>query len=721
MKTNTGIQTHYRTCHLCEAMCGLAIEVEDGKVKSIRGDEQDIYSRGHICPKGVALKDLHEDPDRLRYPLKKVNGSWKQIGWEEAFNEVADRIIELQRQYGRDAVALYTGNPTVHNTGTALYLYDFANALGTRNRYASHSLDQLPQLFVNGELFGHQAMFPIPDLERSDFFLMIGANPLVSNGSIMSTPDIAGKLRKLQERGGKLVVIDPRRTRTAKAADRHLFIRPGSDVCLLLAFVRTLFEEQLIRHNPVLEFTDGIETLRELVQPFTVERAAEQTGIAEEDIRQLIRDFASAKSAICYGRLGVSVQAFGGLCQWLMYAINILTGNLDAPGGMLFTRPAVDFLALLKNEAKALRWKSRVRQLPETAGDLPTATLADEILTEGQGQVKGLITIAGNPVLSAPNGKRLDQALQQLDFQVAIDIYLNETTRHADIILPPATGLEVLHYDFVLNIVAIRNVANFSSPVIPKAPETRYDWEILYALQKRLEKVRDGIFAQGKHLLSDRLTPETRLDLALRFGPYGAWGGRFGRRDGLSLKYLKKHPHGVDLGALEPCLPGRLFTKNKRINLVPRTITRDLQRVSHYGLTPNQSEKTPPLLLIGRRHLLSNNSWMHNAPRLMKTGARCTALLHPQDAQCHGVESGQRITLRSASGKIEIEAELTEHIMPGVISVPHGWGHGRPETQLEIANQHPGVSINDLTDDQQVDEMTGNAVFNGVPVWIDNG
>ncbi len=712
----TTTTTHYRTCHLCEAMCGLAVEVQGDRVLRIRGDEQDVYSRGHICPKAVALRDLHEDPDRLRHPLRRTAAGWQRISWEEALAECSRRMLDIQARYGRDAMAVYTGNPTVHNTGTALYLYDFLNALGTRNRYASHSLDQLPQLFVNGELFGHQAMFPVPDLERTDFFLILGANPLVSNGSIMSTPDIAGKLRALQARGGRFVVVDPRRTRTARAADAHYAIRPGTDVLLLLSIVHTLFEEGLVRHSPVLDFTDGAETLRGLAQPYPPEAVAAACGLEAADIRALARDFAGAERAVCYGRLGVSVQAYGGLCQWLIYCVNILTGNLDREGGMLFPLPAIDFLTLLKKEARARRWNSRVRGLPETAGDLPTATLADEILTPGPGQIKGLITIAGNPVLSAPGAERLDGALKQLDFMVAIDIYLNETTRHADLILPPAAGLEVLHYDFVLYIVAIRNAANFSAPVLPKGADTRYDWEILYDLQRRLERGRGNPLAPLKHLLFDRLTPERRLDLALRFGPYGVWGGRFGRKDGLSLQKLKDHPHGIDLGPLRPALPKRLFTSNKRINLAAEAIVRDLPRVRQLLEAPLSDGR---LLLIGRRHLLSNNSWMHNAPRLMKTGDRCTALLHPRDAEQHGISDGQYITVRAERGAIELRAELTEDIRPGVISIPHGWGHAQADTRLQTANRHPGVNVNALTDEQVVDAMTGNAVFNGVPVWIE--
>jgi len=708
-------EIHYRTCHLCEAMCGLEVSTRGGEVTRIRGDEADVHSRGHICPKAIALQDIHTDPDRLRHPVKKTGDGWQRISWAEAFDLAEERILAIQREHGRDAVAIYTGNPTVHNTGTILYLYDFSHSLGTRNRFASHSLDQLPQMVVNGELFGHQAMFPVPDLDRTDCFLVFGANPLVSNGSIMSTPDVRGRLKAMQERGGRLIVVDPRRTRTARMADWHLFIRPGTDVLLLLALLHVLFEEQLTRRNHVWQFTDGLAELEALAQPYAPERVSPATGIAATDIRRLARQFAKAPRAAAYGRLGVSTQEYGGLCQWLIYTLNLLTGNLDAEGGLLFPLPAVDFLKLMKHEAKAFRWHSRVRGFPEVAGEFPTATLADEILEPGEGQVRGLVTIAGNPVLSAPNGDKFDRALGRLDFMLAIDLYINETTRHADLILPPAAGLEVMHYDFALYIVASRNSANFSGPVFSLQPGMKYDWQILSELQRRFERAHQGPWVNLKHALQRWLTPERRIDLGLRLGPYGVWGGRFGRADGLSLKKLRAHPHGIDLGPLRPSLPGRLFTPGKRIRLAPDRLLRELPKADRLlaGGTAQDS-----LLLIGRRHLQSNNSWMHNYARLMKQPDRCALLLHPQDAEARGIRDGESVHIGSKSGSLTVKAEITEDIMPGVVSIPHGWGHQLEGTQLALANRHPGWNVNRLTDDHVVDGLSGNAVFNGVPVWV---
>ncbi|MBX2872775.1 MAG: molybdopterin oxidoreductase family protein [Saprospiraceae bacterium] len=704
------MKVHYRTCHLCEAMCGLRIETDCDQVVKIEGDKEDVYSKGHICPKGVALQDIHNDPDRLKYPMRRKGAEWERISWAEAFDEVETKLNAIRDKHGPDALGLYMGNPGVHNTGTGLFFFDFAKALGTKNRFASHSLDQLPQMFVNGEMFGHQAMFPVPDLDRTSYFLALGANPLVSNGSIMSTPDIQGKLKNLQARGGKFVVIDPRKTRSAKLADEHHFIRPGSDVLFLLAFLNTVFDQQLLRLEQVKSYTDGIEEVEELCQPYVPELVAPLIGIEATAIRQIVQDFCGAEQAICYGRLGVSVQAYGSLCHWLINTINILTGNIDKAGGVMFPRPAMDFVKLLKHEAKAFRWKSRVRGLPEVASDLPSTVMAEEMLTPGEGQIKAMITLAGNPVLSAPNSRQLDQAFSQLEYQVAIDIYLNETTRHADIILPPATALEVLHYDFVLNIVALRNVANFSAPVFSINSDQRYDWQIILELQKRLER-GNSLLLGLKHRILSWLTPERRINLGLRLGPYGLFS-----KHRLSLRKLKANPHGLDFGPLQPALPSRLFTKNKRINLAFPRIVEDLQRIP--GLIAQLKSKSEALLLIGRRDLRSNNSWMHNSIRLVKGPNRCTLLIHPKDATERQLEQGCLAQVSSSVGQIKLSVEISEDIMPGVVSIPHGWGHKLKGTKIRVAEQKAGVNVNELTSEQVVDAPTGNAVLNAIAVQV---
>jgi len=696
-------QTHYRSCNLCEAMCGLEINYQGREIHSIKGDKKDPFSRGHICPKAVALKDIYEDKDRLKQPLRKTPSGWEIMSWEDAFEEVGKRLKQVREKYGNDAVGTYQGNPSAHNLGTMLYAGNFIRSLKTKNRFTATSADQLPHHFAGLSMFGHYLLLPIPDVDRTEFLLLFGANPLVSNGSLMTAPDIGKRLRAIQKRGGKIVVVDPRRTETAAKADEHIFIRPGQDALLLLALVHTIFEEGLSKPGRLTEFTDGFEKVETVAKHFSPERVAAKIGIAASAIRQLAREFASAKRAVCYGRMGVSTQAFGGLCQWLVNVLNIITGNFDREGGAMFTLPAFDQVAFLAATGKVGsigRWSSRVNGFREFSGELPVAAMAAEMLTKGDGQIKAMVTIAGNPVLSTPNGTQLEKGLSQLDFMLAIDIYLNETTRHADIILPPATGLETSHYDLVFNVLAIRNTTKYSPPLFEIEAHQRYDWQIFKALTHEMTGKPD-----------DGTTPELMLDFALQSGPY--------KSQGISLEKLKDEPHGIDLGPLRPCLPRRLFTPDKRINLAPEIICEDIQRLKEMlSNTENGREKDFPFLLIGRRQLRSNNSWMHNSERLVKGKNRCTVLLNPQDARRLSIQDGQQVEVSSKAGTIQIATEITEDILEGVLSIPHGWGHHREGIQLAIAQKNSGASINDLTDHNLVDVLTGNAAFSGVPVKI---
>jgi anaerobic selenocysteine-containing dehydrogenase len=714
------IWTHFRTCTLCEAICGLAIELEGERIVSIRGDRDDPFSRGHICPKGVALQDVHADPDRLRHPVRRTTSGWERIGWDEALDYVAFRLRTVQRQHGRDAVAVYQGNPTVHNYGTLLYAPGFIRALGTRNRFSATSVDQLPHHFAAYFMFGHQLLIPVPDLDRTEFMLILGANPAVSNGSLMSAPDAAGRLRAIRARGGRVTVVDPRRTETAALADTHHFIRPGTDVLLLMALLHTVFAEKLDDAGRLAQHTKGLEALRSAVAGVTPERAADLTGIDAAAIRTLARDFARAPSAVCYGRVGVSTQEFGATAHWLINALNLVTGNLDRPGGAMFTLPAVDAVKRSRPGSHA-RWRSRVRGLPEFSGELPVAVLAEEILTPGPGQVRALVTSAGNPVLSTPNGARLDDALARLDFMVSVDFYINETTRHAHVILPPPSPLEHEHYDLAFYLLSVRNAAKFS-PALYSPPEgALQDWEIFLGLQERLQR---GWKARLRHALLRRLGPQGLLDLALRTGPYGAGLRPLGK--GLSLRRLRKHPHGLDLGPLVPVLPGRLRTADRRIHAAPEPLLGDLERVrgrllgdSASGGNGTVPDRAFDLLLIGRRQLRSNNSWMHNYARLVRGRDRCTLLVHPRDAAARSLEHGDRGRLVSRSGSIEVPVEITDSIMPGVVSLPHGWGHVRTGVRTRVARAHPGVSVNDVTDDGFVDALSGNAALNGVPARLE--
>jgi anaerobic selenocysteine-containing dehydrogenase len=704
--------THYRACNLCEAICGLAIEVSGDEIRSIRGDREDPFSRGHICPKAVALQDVHTDPDRLRHPVRRMgDGTWKRLSWDEAFDEVGDRLRAVQKASGNDAVGLYVGNPSVHNWGSLIFGPPLSRALRTRNRFSATSVDQLPHHVAATLMFGHRLLLPIPDVDRTDFLLVLGANPVVSNGSMMTAPGFKRRLEDLKQRGGRLVVVDPRRTETAEIADRHLFIRPGSDAFLLMALLQVVFSEGLDIPESIAEFCDSIEVVREVVAEFSPERVASVTGIDAEAVRDLARAFATATSAVCYGRLGVSTQAFGGLCQWLVNVLNIVTGNLDRAGGAMFTRPAVDLVANT-GPGHLGRYVSRVRGLPAYGGELPVAALAEEILTEGDGQIRALLTIAGNPVLSTPNGVRLERALEDLEFMVAVDFYLNETTRHAHIILPPTSALEHDHYDLVFNLLAVRNVARYSPALFDPAPDARHDWQILADLHRRLD---DGSpFAQFKRWLNAKIGPRRILDLGLRRGPWGSGWRPFGK--GLSLTALEKAEHGIDLGPLEPCLPARLQNPERRIELAPTPFVKDTQRLLA-ALDGDPTDQS--LLLIGRRHLRTNNSWMHNSRRLVRGKDRCTLFMHPHDAARLGVAGEAKVAVVSGTGRIEAPLELSDEVMPGVVSLPHGWGHHRPGTKLSVAEEHPGVSLNDLTDESVVDDLCGNAVLSGIPVRVE--
>ena len=735
MKTADNNSPHYRTCNLTEAMCGIEITVRPDQSLDIRGDKDDPFSRGYICPKAVALQDIYYDKDRLKHPVRRTQNGWQRIGWDEAFDEVAQNLKRINRKYGRNSIATYLGNPTVHSYGAILFAPGFIRSLHTRNRFSATSVDQLAHHLAAYLMFGHQLLLPVPDLDRTKFFLILGANPAVSNGSMMTAPGMGRRLQEIQERGGKVILIDPRFTETAKLADRHLFIRPGTDVLLLLALLHVVFQEGLIRLGPVAAFTKGVETIGNLVAEFPPERVASITGIDSDQIRQLAREFAAAESAVCYGRIGVSTQEFGGVCQWLINVLNTVTGNLDNPGGAMFTLPAFDPVTAPESVAPRgsfARWHTRVRKLPEFAGEFPVATLAEEILTEGQGQIKALVTHAGNPVLSTPNGRRLDRALASLEFMTAIDFYINETTRHAHIILPPTSSLERGHYDLAFHLLAVRNTAKFSPPLFEPDSDTRHDWEIFAELQTRMG--HDGVFGNllgrvGRKFVRRFFGPERILDLGLRFGPYGRWHGRLARGstrkmrvpqyNGLTLRKLKQAPHGIDLGPLSPCLPTRLRTSDKRIDLAPDVLVQDVSRVKT-KLLDASPDRNGDLLLIGRRQLRSNNSWMHNTDRLINGKPRCTILMHPNDAAQRNLKSGQNVTVQSRVGAVVVPIEISEEMMPGVVSIPHGWGHDRPGIQLAVAQRHAGQSLNDVTDDQIIDALCGTAAFNGTWVAVES-
>jgi anaerobic selenocysteine-containing dehydrogenase len=744
MKPGNHNSVHYRNCSICEAICGIEITQRPDGTLDISADKDDPFSRGYICPKAVALQDLHFDKDRLSHPVRRTKNGWQRIGWEEAFDEVGQNLKAIQTAHGNNAVATYTGNPTVHSYGAMLFAPGFIRSLHTRNRFSATSVDQLAHHLAAYFMFGHQMLLPIPDIDRTDFLLMLGTNPAVSNGSMMTAPGLPQRLKDIRTSGGKVILIDPRRNETAALVDRHLFIRPGTDALLLLAMLHVLFAEGLTRLGAVESFTDGLETIAAVAAEFPPEKVGPITGIEGAEISALARAFAAAESAVCYGRVGVSMQEFGGLCQWLINVLNIVTGNLDREGGSMFPLPAFDPVTApesLAPRGSFGRWHTRVRQLPEFAGELPVAALSEEILTEGAGQIKALVTHGGNPVLSTPNGAELDRALSSLEFMAAIDFYINETTRHAHIILPPTSPLERGHYDLAFHLLGVRNVAKFSPALFPTNGERQHEWQIFLELQHRMEG--GGWLGWAKHRINKRFFgPERVLDLGFRFGPYGRIGSIWhGRPAGeimrkmrvpyLNLRTLKNAVHGIDLGPLQPCLPGRLRTPDKRIQLAPEIFIKDVERLQELEdvvaskragrerRAPSSAEPDGHLLLIGRRQLRSNNSWMHNSERLVRGKPRCTMLMHPIDASDRELKPGQQVRVRSRAGSIELPIEISDDMMPGVVSIPHGWGHDRSEVQLEVARQHAGASINDVTDNLAIDALCGTAAFSATPVTVE--
>ncbi|MEM1111619.1 MAG: molybdopterin-dependent oxidoreductase [Pseudomonadota bacterium] len=694
---------HHRACHLCEAICGVVIETEGDDIVSIKGDPDDPLSRGHICPKAVALKDIHEDPDRLRQPIRKItdeNGEprWQAISWEEALDTTARALFELRDQYGAHALGIYSGNPSVHNYGMLTHARELSRHFRTNNRFSATSVDQLPHHLAYLWLYGHKFLYTVADIDRTDYMLMLGANPLASNGSLWTVPDVRQRIKDLTQRGGRLVVIDPRRTETANLASEHHFIRPGSDALFLLALLQTLLDEQLADPGKLADFTDGLDTVAAALSDFTPEFAAQHTGIAADTIRSIARDFAASKAAVCYGRMGVSTQAYGALCQWAIQVINIATGNLDREGGAMFATPAIDQVPT-SGPGGFGRHHSRKRGLPEFDRELPVVALAEEILEPGEGQIRALFTGAGNPVLSTPNGRALEAALETLQFMVSIDIYLNETTRHADIILPPTSPLEHDHYDLAFHAMAVRNTARYNPPVFDKPEGSLHDWEIFAELGRRLDLLA-GDEPQPT------MTPEQILEFGLAAGPYAA--------QGLDLAALKASPSGVDLGELKPQLPERLQTPGKRIDCASPAPLQDMKRLrEEFACADDDS-----LRLIGRRHVRSNNSWMHNHQRLMKGPDRSALLMHPVDMQARGIIDGSDVLLRSRVGEVRVAVRATEDMMPGVVSLPHGFGHHREGTGQRLAAEHAGVSCNDVTDELYIDALSGNAALNGVAVSV---
>jgi anaerobic selenocysteine-containing dehydrogenase len=726
------------TCPLCEATCGLELTLSEGGIDRVRGDADDVFSHGFICPKGASLKELHDDPDRLRTPLVRVGGELRPASWDEAFAEIDRRLGAIWDEHGRQALGIYLGNPSAHNLSVLAYGRVLVKALQTRNIFSASTVDQYPKQMASALMFGTGSTVAVPDVDRTDHLLILGANPLASNGSLLTAPDMRGRLRAIRARGGKVVVVDPRRTRTAREADEHHFIRPGTDALLLFALVHTLFDEQLEDLGALAPHVAGLEEVRELASGFAPEEVADSCGIAADDIRRMARELAAAPRAAVYGRIGTTTQRFGTTASWLVDVLNVVTGNLDRPGGAMFPRPAAGSSNTTGEPGRGRgaafgRWHSRVRGLGEVFGELPVACLAEEIETPGDGQIRALLTIAGNPVVSTPNSERLAAAIDDLEFMVSVDIYVNETTRHADVILPAPSPLQRSHYDLALLGFAVRNVANYSPPALEPDPQVPQEWGTLLRLggiatgqgpnadvaaidrfvayevaRRQSTDPSSGLHGRDPdELLAEvqpRVGPERILDLQLRGGPYR-----------VTLAELEAAPHGIDFGALEPRMPEVLRTPTGVIELAPEALVGDVARLHAALAEPVNGAMT----LVGRRELRSNNSWMHNLPTLVRGKERCTALVHPDDASRLGLVDGGEAVVRSRAGEIVVPVEVTDDVMPGVVSIPHGWGHDLPGVSLSVAGAHAGTNSNVLADELVVEPLSGTAVLNGIPVELE--
>lgn len=692
------IKTHHRACHLCEAICGLEIKTEGDQIVSIKGDKADPLSRGFLCPKAAALQDIHTDPDRLRAPMMKIEGAWQEVSWRVAIAHAAEKLSAIQRAYGDDAVGLYAGNPSIHSVGTWMYSSLLTRALNTRNRFSATSVDQLPHHMVGLLTYGHWLRVPVPDIDHSQWVMMLGANPLASNGSVMTAPDMPGKLKKLKDRGGKLVVVDPRRTETAKVSDHYVAMPPGQDIYFLLALLQHIFAQGWINAGRFADRMTGLDDVARAVADFTPALAEQQTGISAAIIEQLAFELVNEPKAAVYGRMGVSTQRHGTLCQWAIQLLNILTGHLDVRGGLMLSNPAIDPAGAGSNPQCFGRAHSRVRGLPDFAGEFPAATMAEEILTPGVGQIKAMVIIAGNPVLSTPNGVQLDRAFEQLEFTLAIDLYLNETTRHADLILPPVSPLEREHYDSVFLALAVHNTARYNLAIFEKDENGKHDWEIFAALGNALRELKN---MPAKEVVA----PAQLIEHLLNAGPHK-----------LTMAALLAQPSGVDLGCHTDRMAA-LYSAEQPLQLAPLEFLAALQALPLNPAPPLASAKQE-LLLIGRRHVRSNNSWMHNYRRLVKGKARDQLMMHPTDMAARGISEGDQVLIASRINRLTTTVQACPDILPGVVSLPHGYGHHRTGTRTHIAQTQAGISINDLTDELALDGISGNAAVNGVPVSV---
>jgi len=743
------IVTHHRSCPLCEACCGLEITTKGDQVLRIRGDMNDPYSKGFICPKGSTLKQLHEDPDRLTSPRIRTAEGWKQATWDEAFAEIERRLGPIVEAHGRQALGTVLGNPNTHNLGGQLYVRPVMTAVGSTNAFSASTVDQMPKHVSAGLMWGRPDMFPLPDLDRTDYLLMLGANPYVSNGSLLTAPDMPGRLEAIRERG-TFVVVDPRRTKTAENATEHLAIVPGTDSFWLMALINTLFDEGLVDIGRLEPHVSGVDEVREMTAPYTAEVVADRCGISAETTRRIARELAAAPRAAVYARMGAHTVEFGTIASWATDVLNVLTGNLDEPGGIMFNCAPTQNMAPSTPGGRGFtlgRWAGRASGRPEVKGELPAATLAEEITTPGEGAIKGLFVLACNPVRSFPNSDRIDEALQQLDLLVVVDPYVTATARHAHVILPPTSALERSHYDFAFEANMIRSFAKYSPAVFETdAPSEEQilsrlalviqgkpvDTDPVVVHNQMMEQLVDAEIGRGSSPIHGRDKAEILealaawewseqiIDFRLRVGQYGDGFGA--NPDGLTLrKLIDEHPSGADFGPLVPRFPDAIRTVSGTVEIAPQPIVDDMVRfAAHFGAMRlnEDGQASEQLVLIGRRQLKTVNSWMHNVNILIKGKTDCTLQVHPDDASRLGLTNGGSATVQSRVGKVVVPVEITDEVMPGVVCLPHGWGYDAEGIEMHTAKTKPGVNSNVLTDDAALDDLSGNCTLNGIPVEV---
>jgi anaerobic selenocysteine-containing dehydrogenase len=728
-------RTHLRTCPLCEAMCGLAVHTDGDRVTAVRPDPDDVWSRGYVCPKGTTLGALHHDPDRIRVPMVREGNRWRDVGWDEALARCEDLLGGVLATHGKQAVTAYIGNPTAHSIHLSRYVGLFMGLAQLPTLYSAGTVDQWPKNVACMLMYGGMWWIPTPDVRRTHYWVIMGGNPEASQGSLLACPDLLGEIDAIRGRGGKTVVVDPRRTGTAAKADEWIPIQPGTDAALLLALCHVLFADGLVRLGDLAGRVNGVEDVRAVVAAFPPERVAAACRVPAATIRRLAHEIAAAPAAALYGRIGLCNQEFGTLASWLVDVVNVLTGNFDRPGGLMFGNPIAWSLTSLPDPQWADgvrfdRFRSRVRGVPEVLGQFPLSCLAEEIAVPGERRIRALVTIAGNPVISSPDAARLDVALPLLDCMISVDNALNETTRHAHVILPGLSALEQPHFDDLIAMWAVRSAGKFSPAIFPVTGRPQ-EWEILAVLgglcagmplaEIDTAAMDDGFFmalCAARNVdpgtimpMYDSRGPERLLDLQIRTGPFG---DRYGERPGgLTLQSFRDAPHGIDMGPLVPRLNEVLATPSGKIELAPPYITADVPRLAARLERPRDD-----LVLVSRRHLRSNNSWLHNVEVLVRGWDRCTLLIHPDDAARCGVRSGAPARVTSEAGSLEVPVEVSDEMMPGVVSLPHGWGHDQAETRQRVARAHAGVNSNLLAPGALTDPISNNAVVNGIPVEV---